>query len=312
MYPQPNIACLETELQALTGRLSGLQKAEFDAQLAAFIADNGCNPCRGRGWVVVWDTLDCLDGSCAETQTCRACGGRKGVLHPQNNKYDRWHVGSTWECPETQDIVAAKAAISSAEYALSKEQDRWKVKPGCIVAPARKSTAKGALPLGVEATVIKFCENPNKVWVKDAGGQSYWPTVGSLRVACPKDSAHGFAPAPAPAPVKAKENDVPQTFKVKVGKKTEKAALVTLVRDGTFASEQVWLPYSQVPALQGLSGDAVISIPDWLVKAKGIEGYASAAAVPAPQATQAAQATQAPVAAPPARSIQDALDILFC
>lgn len=35
-----------------------------------FVNMGGCSQCRGRGWVVTWDTLDSVDGSCAEYGPC--------------------------------------------------------------------------------------------------------------------------------------------------------------------------------------------------------------------------------------------------
>ncbi len=293
MYPQSQVETLEAARAAVIGQMSALRKAAWEAQIAAFKADDGCGPCRGRGWVVVWDTMDSMDGGYAEYGTCTACSGKKGVLHPQGTKYDRWNVGSSWTYPETAETAALAAAISKAEYAISKEKARWEVHAGCIVTPARKSTAKGALPMGSEATVIKYCQNPAKVWVKDSSGQSFWPTVGSLKVICPKDAVQSAAPVQ----IEKKDTDMPRSFKVKIGKKTEKAALVVFLKEGSFANEQTWIPFSQVPALSQVHGEVVISIPDWLVKAKGIEQYALPVevAVPAPVAVAPVSPVPAPV-----------------
>ena len=37
---------------------------------AEFVAAGGCTRCGGRQWVVTWDTLDALDGSYAEYESC--------------------------------------------------------------------------------------------------------------------------------------------------------------------------------------------------------------------------------------------------
>lgn len=35
-----------------------------------FLDAYGCERCLGRGWIVTWDTMDCMDGSCAEYGKC--------------------------------------------------------------------------------------------------------------------------------------------------------------------------------------------------------------------------------------------------
>jgi len=68
------------------------------AQVMEHLANNfklagGCEKCRGRGWVVVWDTMDMMDGSCAEYGACPnvECTEetrKKSGLHPVYTKYD--------------------------------------------------------------------------------------------------------------------------------------------------------------------------------------------------------------------------------
>ena len=60
-----------------------------------FAAAKGCLRCRGRGWVVVWDTLDSLSGcyaeygSCPDTETNpEAHGPDAPVDHSKLTKYD--------------------------------------------------------------------------------------------------------------------------------------------------------------------------------------------------------------------------------
>ena len=58
-----------------------------------FEANNGCEQCRGRGWIVVWDTLDSLSGCYAEygsctNEKCTPESRAKSGLHPRYSKYD--------------------------------------------------------------------------------------------------------------------------------------------------------------------------------------------------------------------------------
>ena len=84
---------LETEEKQLSKVLGGIFK-DIEASLEkSFFEAGGCKTCRGRGWHVVWDTLDCMDGSCAEYESCKEPGcteesrARTG-MHPHRSKYD--------------------------------------------------------------------------------------------------------------------------------------------------------------------------------------------------------------------------------
>lgn len=84
---------LEAERDKLSTFLNGLAE-DVKASLAkAFEAAGGCQTCWGRGWVVVWDTMDMMDGSCAEFGSCTnpQCteeSRKKSGLHPRHSKYD--------------------------------------------------------------------------------------------------------------------------------------------------------------------------------------------------------------------------------
>lgn len=61
----------------------------------------GCARCRGRGWVLTWDTMDSMTGCYAEygpcdNEECTADGRAKSGLLPANNKYDGFNRNSTW------------------------------------------------------------------------------------------------------------------------------------------------------------------------------------------------------------------------
>lgn len=69
------------------------RKAIYDRIVRTFEANNGCERCRGRGWVVTWDTLDSMSGCYAEYGECpnKECTletRSKSGLHPNYNKYD--------------------------------------------------------------------------------------------------------------------------------------------------------------------------------------------------------------------------------
>lgn len=58
-----------------------------------FNSSNGCGICRGRGWIVVWDTMDSMSGCYAEYGSCTNAecteeSRRVSGLYPSYNKYD--------------------------------------------------------------------------------------------------------------------------------------------------------------------------------------------------------------------------------
>lgn len=92
------LADVSLELEAMARETNDLVKASFSS-LEEGIKKNfeeagGCTSCRGRGWVVVWDTMDSMTGCYAEYGVCpnpecteetRQASG----LHPYYGKYDR-------------------------------------------------------------------------------------------------------------------------------------------------------------------------------------------------------------------------------
>ena len=71
-------------------------KASIRASIQeSFDANNGCKRCNGRGWIVTWDTLDCMDGSYAEYAHCPEQGctvetrRTSGLAPREPSKYDR-------------------------------------------------------------------------------------------------------------------------------------------------------------------------------------------------------------------------------
>lgn len=78
---------LKEQIKILTEKITLHLKEEFAAK-------NGCQTCRGRGWIVVWDTMDSMTGCYAEYGTCTnpECteeSRKKSGLHPSYSKYDQ-------------------------------------------------------------------------------------------------------------------------------------------------------------------------------------------------------------------------------
>jgi hypothetical protein len=240
-------------------------------QMEAFIAATGCDRCRGRGWVVVWDTLDCMDGSMHESELCPDCGGAgrmtpgERVLSPVGLKHDKFHVFSVWE-PVSPELTTLRKEREKVERELMDYKARWAVHAGCIVQAARDSRAKGALPRGIEARVVKLCNSRYDVkwYVVDRNGESFFPIEHTLEVIAPSNDEYARSWSQTDAQ--------PISVRVTVRRLTDKAAFVELVAN---PSVQHWLPFSAVPGLPRRYGEtAEVSIPGWMAEARGLTSYA--------------------------------------
>lgn len=163
---------LEVRRDALSAFLNGVA-ADIQASLAAaFEAANGCQTCWGRGWIVVWDTMDMMDGSCAEFGSCTnpACteeSRKKSGVHPRSSRYDHRrgtrHPLSTsdaYRCiggPVVQQLDEIRSAIGDLEL-----QRRNIIKGDRVVVVRGRK-----VPVGTTGRVAWVSSNTGGVLVKD-------------------------------------------------------------------------------------------------------------------------------------------------
>lgn len=150
----------------------------------------GCTSCRGRGWVVVWDTMDMMDGSCAEYGGCpnaactpesRQASGLDPTIEP--TKYDsRRGIGdpfgstvaySTIIRPLWEAYMTESTALKELEVRLTPTKGK------------RVRVFKGRkVPVGFEGTL--FWTGPSaygvRAGVKDDNGKVEWTYVANLMV----------------------------------------------------------------------------------------------------------------------------------
>jgi|TARA_R110002020_G_scaffold67820_5_gene177916 hypothetical protein len=232
---------------------------------------NGCQHCRGRGWVVTWDTLDCMHGSYAEYSKCsdedcteesRSLSG----LQPINNKYDR-NRGTMWS-PSFSDEVASilnelDANMSNLKNEIRKEEILWQPSEGKVVRVVKpgRGAKDRRVPEGVEGLVIKLHTNnwgTVKAIVSDKDGNKWWPGINQLEVIDPEpDKSHWEE-----LDRKKRETDG-YPIVATILKKTARAALIR-----TTTSKEIWIPYSQVPELKNVDKNSTSSIllPMWLAE----------------------------------------------
>lgn len=87
------IATLQATLKTLKGLRETMVSAYRSFLEARFRAAGGCQECQGRGWRVVWDTMDSLSGCYAEYGPCTSPTCTASVTGPNPNpahhsKYD--------------------------------------------------------------------------------------------------------------------------------------------------------------------------------------------------------------------------------
>lgn len=163
---------IDAEIEKLSGFLGGIA-ADIQASLAkAFEAADGCKTCWGRGWIVVWDTLDMMDGSCAEFGSCTnpACNEesrKKSGVHPRHSRYD--HRRGTPDPLSTSDayrciggpIVKQLDELRAASRELSYQRNSFVKGDRVVVVRGRK------VPVGTVGRVAWVSSNTGGILVKD-------------------------------------------------------------------------------------------------------------------------------------------------
>jgi hypothetical protein len=138
-----------------------------------FNSSNGCGTCRGRGWIVVWDTMDSMSGCFAEYGSCTNAecteeSRRASGLYPSYNKYDGNRGVSD---PVTHHqayailvtpYVERHAEISNSIRELAEERTNFRKGDAVVVVKGRK------VPIGTQGRVAWISVNTGNVLVKPA------------------------------------------------------------------------------------------------------------------------------------------------
>ena len=170
------LADVQFELEADVERLSAFLKGIADdvsASIAkAFESADGCQTCWGRGWIVVWDTMDMMDGSCAEFGSCTnpKCteeSRMKSGLHPRHSRYDHRQG--------TRDPLASDAAYRCIGGPIVKQLDELRAAIRELAYQSRNFT-KGVrvvvvrgrkVPIGTVGRVAWVSANTGGILMKD-------------------------------------------------------------------------------------------------------------------------------------------------
>jgi len=164
---------LEEERKSLSDLLAAVAADVTASLIAAFNAAGGCQRCRGRGWVVVWDTLDMMDGSCAEFGPCpvpectEETRAKSGIQAGHNSKYDYrrgvknpLETSAAYRCvaePIVKQLDELRSAINEIQY-----QRRTFVKGDRVVVVRGRK-----VPIGSAGRVAWVSANTGGILVKD-------------------------------------------------------------------------------------------------------------------------------------------------
>jgi hypothetical protein len=262
---------LREEVNSKTLRINTLKSDHIARAAEKFTADGGCTQCRGRGWIVTWDTLDCIHGSYAQYSSCpeetctRETRSRSG-LSPVRTKYDRYNSGSTWVPKYTEaeekELQQLQDRVRIAQGEIIAETARWTPSPDKVVRVVRGTGQKKyRSPMGLEGLVVKsFVNNwgTQKLIILDKDGNQHWVKSKEVDVVDPEPCAETWSSANK---AHRESNGVPVIVTVK--RKSAKAALIRTVQ-----CVELWCPISAAPELKGAKKGQTLSItmPIWLAK----------------------------------------------
>lgn len=174
------------------------QRRELEAkarkeQHELWLAQGGCDRCGGRGWVVVWDTLDSLSGCYAEYGECperanHQPGGKATGADPgyYDSKYDRlrWHTDSFVPPAE---LVALDKELKDWQRTLEEAREEARVEKGKIIMVVRGRK----VPVGTQGECIwlgsgggngRGVSFGDRVGLKDSSGTVYWTSASNVEV----------------------------------------------------------------------------------------------------------------------------------
>ncbi len=267
---------IKSEIQKLHKERLGIDESVRLSADREFENAGGCKSCRGRGWVVTWDTLDSMTGCYHEWAGCDAEGCTKesrerSGLSPLNNKYDNFHNGSRWHAKDhmTPDqlerVLWLDTEIALKKSELRSEEIKWTPGKGKVikVIKAGRGRKDRRVPVGTVGLVERcFTDNwgTGKLIVIDSDGTQWWPKLNQVVVIDPNPDVSIWEDMKRN---QLNESGYPLIATVK--KATPKALLVFTTRGSEF-----WVPRSQINFEGEIKTGEVHSlmIPMWLAKQK--------------------------------------------
>ena len=273
---QKQLNAIRDEIRAVHDRQDQLHEIAKARGIERFEAASGCATCRGRGWVVTWDTMDYLDGSAAAYGDCtnKSCTPetrKASGFYPENTRYDHnryatWaHMHDLTELEKDESFMIQPQIVRLNKKFNDIEISARPTK-GKLVEVVAKSRARNSAAIGEKGKVFWYGVNDwgtVKVGLMDTDGNKHWTTEVCVKVVSQKAG-------------KAYDQKYEDQYPLlcKVAKKTNRAICVMTPGQGAFSVGE-WIPWSQVLNLEEVTeqlkvGNAVtVMLPPWLAKKKG-------------------------------------------
>jgi len=269
---------LTDSLKKIEMNLQALEREARDSALLAFNNANGCEKCRGRGWVVTWDTMDSMTGCYHESTTCteEGCTSESRLasgLHPKNTKYDGFHINSKWEPSYSPDELLRrelwKQEIHRLGMEIDEERTRFTPSAGKIIKTIKtgRGPKKNRVPTEIVGLVKRSFRNnwgATKLIVIDKEGQKWWPKAEHVIVIDPEPD---MKPWDELERVERQTTGYPVIATVKKNSKSGRASFIR-----TTMGVEMWVPTSQAEELKGVKVGQTLSImlPMWLALEKNL------------------------------------------
>ena len=178
-------AGIEREIDKLSKLISASQDFARRAEHERFVKAGGCPKCNGRGSIVRWDTMDCMDGSYAEFAPCPNCTAEQcaltGLDRSYSDKYDKWmgHYNLTEGLPMLAETTAPlREQVSTMRARVEDLRRKAIVKKGdeVVVVKGRK------VPVGVVGRVFWFGDSEwgTKLGIETAKGETHWTYLANV------------------------------------------------------------------------------------------------------------------------------------
>ena len=273
--PENNLESLRLLKEDCDEQLRNLETEVRDEAVERFTSSGGCESCRGRGWVVTWDTLDSMTGCYHESSQCKADGcttetRNASGLQPVNNKYDNFH-SSRWTPTYSEDHARKKSTLENEIARLSSEimheEHRWTPSPGKIakVVKSGRGRKDRRVPAGVEGLIKKLHTNDwgtTKAILVDRDGKQWWPTLNQIEVIDPEPDVSYWEEMDSKQRSTA---GFPLVATIK--KKTARAILIR-----TTTAKEFWVPFSIVPEMKKVAERSTSSVmlPMWFAEKNGL------------------------------------------
>lgn len=151
-----------------------------------WINNGGCTKCGGRGWVVVWDTMDSITACYAEYGKCPAENCTASTVGLDASYYSKYDSNRGLANPMLENgqyvgvIEPINILIAIVSQRINELESQYQLKKGSIVEVKKGRKVK----IGTKGTVVGFSVNEwgQKCGIKDSDGKVHWTSTDNVCV----------------------------------------------------------------------------------------------------------------------------------